>query len=497
MTFGGTVTAGSGSGSWTIPFAVTSVRAYAIGGGGSGWKDGDGDELGSGGGGGAVGGGTATVTPGGTIEYDVGRGGNAPGGDGGNNGQKSYVRIRGGGQICSGNGGNHGTDDRGGGSGGSANGNEYTNGGQSGTDDDASREGGGAGPCGRCGNETGGAGARVSFSSTGSASVSCQCPGGKGGGNNGGGGAGHDGGGAGDGGDGWVGWAYFYSPPTISYFNGGEQNSTTGVPSDVVRLEWASTYATSASINQGVGTVTASGNTNVNAGITSNACGTSPATKTYTLTVTGPGGSVSANATVSVRNDNTPSNSWTTSHGPFEPVTEVNVLLGTIECVDMPTRGSTSGSGNALGESSSGTFSSSRLFNNGNSVYLRTTTLPFNTDISGREGQEFGKTNTKTVSVTVGTVSFNVSITTRAPKIRETFDIPDDIDEFPYTDIDVVPDPNSFQYIESGTVLVNDIELLYTDSATEVKAAQGDIQCRIRRNGSSAYGSWTNVRQAD
>ena len=51
----------------------------------------------------------------------------------------------------------------------------------------------------------------------------------------------------------------------------------------------------------------------VNTGLQSNANGTSPAQKTYTLTASGPGGTVTSTKTANVKNDNTPSNSWTTS----------------------------------------------------------------------------------------------------------------------------------------------------------------------------------------
>ena len=67
-----------GSGTWTVPRGVTSVTATVIGGGGGGGGGCEKDPYVSGGGGGGSGGinvQTITVTPGQTISYTVGRGG--------------------------------------------------------------------------------------------------------------------------------------------------------------------------------------------------------------------------------------------------------------------------------------------------------------------------------------------------------------------------------------------------------------------------------------
>ena len=145
----------------------------------------------------------------------------------------------------------------------------------------------------------------------------------------------------------------------------------------------------------------------------------------------------------------------------------------------MPTTISTSGSGNFVGNG--GSFSGSRNFNNGETVSLRTTTLPFNTDVSGKTGI-YGKENSKTVSVSTPGGSFSVTVTTRAPRIREDFDYADNLDKYPYEDIDLIPNSPT-EYLTTAQITANDIEI-----PMEIKVDKPDAQISI--NGST----WTNVR---
>ncbi|MFZ9728644.1 MAG: hypothetical protein ACO3CD_06480, partial [Candidatus Nanopelagicaceae bacterium] len=178
-------------------------------------------------------------------------------------------------------------------------------------------------------------------------------------------------------------------------------------------------------------------------------------------------------------NDNISSNSWTTSFNNLEPSTQVTLTLGTLAGVDMPTLISTSGEGNFVGNS--GSYSGSRYFNNGNTVQLRTTTLPFNTDVSGETGI-YGKTNTKTVTITTPSGSFNVNVITRAPRISEVFDYANNVNKYPYEDIDLITNTPTL-YLTTGQVDVDDVEI-------DVEMKVSDPNAEVSING----GTWQNVR---
>ena len=308
-----------------------------------------------------------------------------------------------------------------------------------------------------------------------------SCPGGRSGAAYGAGGAVNDGGGAGAGAKGGGRIIWEYHNPSITSFSVGNNYNTDGIPDANVSISWNTQYANSVSINRGVGSVGTSGSKTVNTGLQSNANGTSPAQKTYTLTATGPGGTVTSTKTAKVKNDNTPSNGWTTSFTNLDPSTQVAVVIGTLAGVDMPCTISTSGSGNAVGLG--GSFSGSRNFNNGESVQLRTTTMPFNTSLSGvGSNATFGNTNSKTVTVTTPSGSFNVTVITKAPRIKENFDYADNVGNYPYEDIDLITNSPT-EYATTAQVDVDDIEI-----AMEIKIDKADAQVNI--NG----GGWQNAR---
>ena len=278
-------------------------------------------------------------------------------------------------------------------------------------------------------------------------------------------------------------------PPSINSFSASPnpQNSGGGTPKYNTTLSWNSSGLgiSSATINSSAGetwNVGASGSLNISNLPQSNANGTSPSTRSYTLTVSNNGGSSSSNLTVSARNDNTPSNGWTTSFTNLAPSTQTTVTIGTLAGVDMPTTISTSGSGNFVGLNNS--FGGSKNFSNGQAVQLRTTSLPFNTDMSGVSSTAtFGKVNNKVVSVTTPSGSFNVTFQTRAPRIKEDFNYSNTINTYPYEDIDLVTN-NPLEFSVSAQVDVNDIEI-----AQEVKASDPDVQVSINN------GNWQNVRE--
>ena len=144
----------------------------------------------------------------------------------------------------------------------------------------------------------------------------------------------------------------------------------------------------------------------------------------------------------------------------------------------MPTIISTSGASNYVGNGES--FSESRKFNNGDTLQLRTTSLPFNTTVPASGNT--GSTNSKTVPVTTPSGTFNVTFTTRAPVVKEIFDYDDRKDEYPYEDIDLITNSPT-EHLVSDQIEANDIEI-----PMEIKVDKPDAQVSI--NG----GVWQDVR---
>ena len=422
-----------------------------------------------------------------------GRGGNAGdppySGGGGGGGGASGLRINGTNAICMGGSGGGGgaSDNRNGGGGGvqsvnaTASGSfSVSNGGQGGDPGGTDGGGGGGGGGGAGGGGGGGSGQdnnrggggggrggsryRTSLCQAGSASYNQTAS------------------------DGYVQVTWLEAAPQINSFSAAPnpQNSSTGNPSYSTTLTWTTTYATSvtltSSAGENFGSQALDGNKNINNLPQSTAGSNSPSTRTYYLTATNDGGSTTSNVTVSARNDNVPNSNWITdtSFTNLEPNTQVTLTLGNISGIDMPTEVSTSGNGNFVGFG--GAFSGSQNFTNGNTVQLRTTTLPFNTDISGQTGI-YGKVNNKTVTVSYPGGSRNITIGTRAPVIAEDFDYADNVGNYPYEDIDLITNSPD-QYATSAQIDVDDIEI-----AMEVKVDQPDAQISINN------GSWQNVRE--
>lgn len=213
----------------------------------------------------------------------------------------------------------------------------------------------------------------------------------------------------------------------------------------------------------------------------SNPCGgSSPVIRTWTMTTSSPNGcSVSESRSTNIRNDDNPTNNWTSSFINLDPSTQVTLTLGTMQCIDAPSTVTAVGSGNFVG--SGGSFSGSRDFTNGQTVQLRTTTLPFNTSTSG--SGTTGSTNTKTVTVQFPNYSKTITIQTRAPVIKEVFNYADNINQYPYEDIDLISNTPT-QRLTTAQLPMNDIEI-----PVEFKASDGNTQISI--NG----GSWQNIRQ--
>lgn len=299
-------------------------------------------------------------------------------------------------------------------------------------------------------------------------------------------------------------------PPTINSFYADPQTQTsggTGTPSYSTTLYWSSTSIgpiTSAviKVNDGSGNVnipnSTSGNKTVNNLPQSTSGSNSPAQRTYTLRLCNNGGCSEDTTTVSVYNDNTPSNTWTTSFGGdgvtagngadelIDPGENITKQLGTLSGIDMTVKIESSDPNALFSSSGVGGGANPNYFNNGNNVYLTTTSAPFNEDLTGiTNADEYGNYNDKTVDVTVGSLStFNVNLRTRRPKIRETFDYSSVTGGFPYEDIDVVDDNSPTEYFLTADQTMNDIEI-----DVEIKSNNPGTQVRINN------GTWQNIRE--
>jgi hypothetical protein len=276
-------------------------------------------------------------------------------------------------------------------------------------------------------------------------------------------------------------------PPEITSFYASPNPQTSGldgVPNSTTQFSWSSTNTSSASINQSVGSVTTSGSKTIDTGLQSVAGSNSPATKSYILTVVGLDGSTvsSAPLTVSVYNDNTPNNFSLPNQNNVNPNTSVTVSTS-ISGIDMVT--SVNGGPGVQVSTNGSSFSSNTTITNNQTLYARVTSLGFNQDPSGL-------TNSREFYVDVGPLRRYFTVTTRAPDVNETFNLPNESDRVPYPDIDTIDEPSE-QYIVSNTLSVDDIELI-NPSGVEIRTNNGNAQIRKKITGTSTWGSWQDVR---
>jgi hypothetical protein len=211
----------------------------------------------------------------------------------------------------------------------------------------------------------------------------------------------------------------------------------------------------------------------------------SGAERTYTVTKCHSLACASDTVTIEVTNDNTPSNSWITEFTALDPDTEYARKIGDLAGVDMVTKVESSNSGVFFSASANGSYANPQYFSNGDSIYIKMFTLPFNTDISGLPAnQTFGKPNPKTVSVTVGSLSpFDVIFSTRPPNIGETFDYNGNSGAYPAPDIDLrAGDPEPPAYTVTETAEMDDI-----DVDVEVRGDDPEIQIKINNE------DWTYI----
>ena len=281
----------------------------------------------------------------------------------------------------------------------------------------------------------------------------------------------------------------YYDPPVISGFNASPNPQTSGndgIPNYNTTLSWGYQNATSLTLTSSAGeSWNVLGQTSFNINNLPQSTG-SGATRTYTLTANNPDRpATSQTVTVTVYNDRQPSNSWNTSFTGLDPDTEYTQSLGVLTGIDMVIKVQSPSSGVFFSNNPNGGFANPQYFTNGQSVYIKTISLPFNTNLNGvSSNATLGKTNTKTMSVSVGGLSpFNVTYTTRAPVIKENFNYDGETGEYPYEDIDLISNsPDVWR--DTQILAADDIEI-----DMEIKGDDPNIQIKINNGG------WQNIRQ--
>lgn len=306
-------------------------------------------------------------------------------------------------------------------------------------------------------------------------------------------------------------WTGFIPPPpaTINSFsaNPNPQTSNGGTPLYSTTLFWNSTNGVSATITSSAGesfNVSPSGSLNITNLPQSTAGSNSPATRTYTLTVRNIGNQTATSTiTVSAYNDNTPSslttNGQAVAFSGSKPLTalEPNTTYYTrifISGVDMNVIASPAGSGITVGTNTSNWTSGNKLVTLTQPLYVRWTSMPFNTSTTpggtNGDGLVIGQTNSKTITCSVGSRSISFTATTRAPVIEEVFNLEsiNTNNNSPFPDIDTIsdtPTPSTFQYAQTGEITANDIEI-----DNEIKTNSPDAQVQINNTG-----VWRDMRQ--
>ena len=274
-------------------------------------------------------------------------------------------------------------------------------------------------------------------------------------------------------------------PPNISSFNASpnpQTSGTDGIPNYDTRLSWSASSdltITSATISSGtysasVSNPSTSGSFDVT-NLPQSVAGSGGASRTYTLTLCHSLACSTETVIVEVTNDNTPSNTWTTEFTGLEPNTSYAKNIGTLAGIDMVTKVSCPTAGVFFANGANGSYANPQYFSNGQNVYIKMTTLPFNSDLSNLPAdQTFGKPNPKTVSVTIGSLSaFDVTFTTRPPNIGETFNFDGASGEYPYEDIDLITNTPS-EYAVTQTLNMDDI-----DVDVEIRTDDPNVEIKI------------------
>jgi hypothetical protein len=290
-------------------------------------------------------------------------------------------------------------------------------------------------------------------------------------------------------------------------------SSLTGVPQTQLTLSFtAGPYLSSSNINwdiirtdtnQSVGSGTISSNTSASDSLVvdlppSVAGSDSPRERSYQLTITDGYNSVSQTITIRWTSDNTPDDYFVPSLNNVEPNTVYSLIPrdsstgNNVSGMDM-NHFVTGGPGVEVSVDSGFNWSVGSLLNTSGGtagIRARVTSPDFNLDFTGQ-------TNTsQQYSLTIGTVTRFFNITTRAPDVQETFNIPDYDDYVPNPDIDTIPDVDpqpknqSNQFIQTDTLDVDDIEI-----EVPIRTDDPNVQVRVRKNGSVTFGPWQDITE--
>lgn len=177
---------------------------------------------------------------------------------------------------------------------------------------------------------------------------------------------------------------------------------------------------------------------------------------TYTLTATDGFNTATATVTVKAYNDNCPDTITIADQLGKEPNQEILISTSPVTGIDMVTS-VVAGAGGVQVLGSGGTgYTTSTTITSGSSVNLRVFAEPFNTD-------ENGLVNEKTASVTIGCLTVEFLVQTRAPVVEEIFDFGDNQFAYPFPKIDTreigepLDDGGTYQeptqYLQSPTIV--------------------------------------------
>jgi len=276
--------------------------------------------------------------------------------------------------------------------------------------------------------------------------------------------------------------------------------SGTGTPEYTATISWqAINYQVVTLTGPGVNYTATQSNDSYTVTLPQSVVGTtSPACNTYVLTASAGSATVTENITICAYNDNTPSNitpaATASGAGGPRPLTALEkdttyTLFIDFGGVDMPVICQPATSGVRISDNGTNWYSGAKLIPVGGDLFVEFDSLDYNTSTTpggtNAAGETIGQTNTRTITIQIGTSSYTFNATTRAPVIEETFDTNLVVDSYPYPDVDVVPaEPNTEQYQITPELVLDDIEI-----PVEIKASDPDQQ--IRRNG----GAWQNMRE--
>ena len=288
-----------------------------------------------------------------------------------------------------------------------------------------------------------------------------------------------------------VDWTGVIPPPApvINSFTASPETQTSGtdgIPNYDTTLSWSVSNAVSLSLSSPAdGTINVIGTTSKDITNLPQSSG-SGATRTYTLTATNVAGvSVSEEITVTVYNDRTPSNSWTSLFTGLDPVKEYEKLMGTLAGIDMTIEVSCPDDAVFFASSENGDYANPQYFTNGQDLYVKTITKDFNNNVTGLAADATtGKVNNKTFSVTIGGLSaFDVTFQTRAPVIKETFDYDGQAGNYPFEDIDLITNSPTSTLV-TQTLKMDNIEI-------DMPIATDDPNVQIKINDND----WQNIQE--